>query len=1195
MKKTPRYNRYLTLLPIALAAQVLLAAPSTEPAQSPLLKRTASVRPNVIVMLDHSNSMETDIKVGWSNNKVQRWQAVAKALKDAITQDKYIDQFRLGYGVFKEERLVRGVRPFSGAARDEFLTWLTRTDKAPDEVDPKILHSYKASLGGGTSAHEAVLVAGEYYRGHPPNTTWYGDNTKNYPWPWSKKNDDQQYTSESIYTYKPWDTSLEDKTKLSCRSANLVMLTDGAWGGASEAEAYGMYEDYSPHALFQDKLYGSTPPAVSDREAYWNSSPGPEFTGIKNGKATKLSYNPLGDPDDRTLYIPYGDFGKTTSAFAADIDKKSNFGHKLSDLTAYYYWHTDLRPDLTNDVITGGPTFWQNMKTYTINFQVPLERLSFEQIANYETTYLLGGDFKSAMPKWSMGFNGESDEDLQSREDDTIQAGFTGGGRGYSPSTAEELEKVFDTILDDAIFGGRGNDAGVAVSGAPVYDDAGLEGRTKYLVEYDAVKNEGDLLAYELKKDGDYAKIDNGVPVPKWSAADRLPPPGSRTLYLLDPSGTRHTMTTKTELKSDSVGSGNYAAINGTGRFPDDKTFAKYMLGVLGQKNRNSTDLLRPLPKISAMVNAPALFVRYGNGMQYAKTKNRTFSQVEGNLKYNGYFKKKYESNMLIYAPANSGMIHAFNGKSGLSMGGSAVQEGAEMAAYLPNSIMPKLDKFSRRDYTFEYLTDGPLIEQDIYDSSAEKWRQILFGTGGRGGQFVYALESRMESGGVRKPAASDFLWEKSKNTKSGGSPSHPNMAYMTNAVTAGQLLDGRWVALVNSGHYPAVDKNDSSKKQKVGLYVLNALTGATIRFIPLPAGQQADNRGLGGVTAVRDIGRRIVAAYAGDAKGNLWRFDLRPSQMNVSYNKPLFTAPAGQPIYAAPAWQRHPGGVLPNEKSCVAGTKRDDAAQCGTIIAIGTGILLDDKDILDGGKQGYQQALYGIWDPTPVVIEDNGKSIDVEKFTTVPVSSLLEQTMKSTTVGNSSKAYLQTSDNPVNYKDKGKKRHRGWRLNLDALGDTTDGERVIASAKNVASSFFFSTVVVNNRKGPESCTAIRNFPNLLYGLNALSGGATKAFDSDGDGKRNDVSVLFVQDGGFTRGNKVLVKGETGFDKLVDTYTGPDTEDCIMCNPCDTSSEKELEAQIQAVGGKEKYFALCPPSGPIEWKRSWRQILSIPK
>lgn len=1187
--KRKNHSRYWALLPIALAAQISTAAPSTEPAQSPLLKRTSSVRPNVIIMLDDSGSMNQRISVGTGTNRywTNRWKAVRSALNTAITKPKYDDEFRLGYGVINTDRLIRGVRPFTRNGKQEFLTWLN------GQANPRYdaFHNYGSAIGGSTPLHQGVLTAGEYLRGKPPGTKWYVASPtgtapeKSYPWPWWEN-------GKSKYTYKPWDNSKYDATKLSCRSASLILLSDGEWND------YGTYNEYSgPYGLFEDKLYpaGYT---QSDESETWSSKPGPTFSGIKNGKPTTLAYNPWGDTNNRELYTPYGDFGKSKRDDVDDFDKAHFFEKKLSDLTAYYYWHTDLRPDMANDVVTGGPTFWQNMKTYTINFQVPLSRhLSYKQISDYESAWLSGANRRElvrAKPGWTPGrtFAGNR----QQLQDDTIQAGFTGGGRGYSPSTAEELETVFDTILNDAIFGGRGNDAGVAISGSPVYDSTGLVNRNKYLVEYDALKNAGDLLAYALTNEGDYRNVSgNGAPIPRWRASERLPSPENRNLYLLDPSGIRYTLTTNTALSSSTVGAGNYAAINGTGRFADNTAFAGFMLGKSGEKAKNG-DLFRPLPKIGAIVNSPPLFISYSNGMQYAKTKARTHSLVQGNLEYNDYFTQKYNSKALIYAPANSGLVHAFNAESNLSAGGSTVPEGQEMAAYLPNSIMPKLDKLSQRDYTFEYLTDGPLIEQDIYDSSAKKWRQILFGTGGRGGQFMYALESRIGANGVRKPEAKDFLWEKSKNT----SADTANMAYMTNPATAGQLLNGQWVTLTNSGHYPAIDSSDPSKSQKIGLYVLNALTGEKINFIPLPANYQAGNRGLGGVTAVRNVGRRIVAAYAGDAKGNLWRFDLRPSQMKVSYGKPLFTAPSGQPIYAAPAWQRHmTGGVKPNGKSCVAPppakegqtVDREAYAKCGTIVAIGTGILLDNGDTLNTGKQ----SLYGIWDPTPVIHRDKaGEVIEEEKFTTVPVSSLLTQTLLTSSTGGQKTALLKVSTHPVNYKDSSKTLHRGWKLELDALGNLTDGERVIATPKNIGISFFFSSVVVNNRKGPESCSAIREFPNLLYGLDAMSGGRGKkaAFDNKPDG----ASVAYMEEGGFTRGNQALIKSDTdaSLEKLLDTYTGPDNEQCLGCDPCDAKTKKELEAQIQAVGGKLKYYALCQKGDPLSWRRSWRQIMSVP-
>ena len=52
-----------------------------------------------------------------------------------------------------------------------------------------------------------------------------------------------------------------------------------------------------------------------------------------------------------------------------------------------------------------------------------------------------------------------------------------------------------------------------------------------------------------------------------------------------------------------------------------------------------------------------------------------------------------------------------------------------------------------------------------------------------------------------------------------------------------------------------------------------------------------------------------------------------------VSYGKPLFTSPTAQPMYAAPAWQVHPGD---DGTTC----PKADRLQCGAIVVVGTNVF---------------------------------------------------------------------------------------------------------------------------------------------------------------------------------------------------------------------------------------------------------------
>ena len=131
-------------------------------------------------------------------------------------------------------------------------------------------------------------------------------------------------------------------------------------------------------------------------------------------------------------------------------------------------------------------------------------------------------------------------------------------------------------------------------------------------------------------------------------------------------------------------------------------------------------------------------------------------------------------------------------------------------------------------------------------------------------------------------------------------------------------------------------------------LYVLDLATGHLMRHIDAHPGPA---NGLTGVRAARDADGRIVAAYAGDLLGHLWRFDLSsdtPSQWQVALDgKPLFTAVDAegvpQAFATAPQVVPHPqGGLL------VVG-----ATGLPPVMAAGAST----------GGMPQQQSLYGIWD----------------------------------------------------------------------------------------------------------------------------------------------------------------------------------------------------------------------------------------
>ena len=1057
----------------------------------------------------------------WYRNRVL---AVGTAVGQAM--QSYDSKFRVGYTQYNytdtrnqsngtADSIVRGVRYFNDDAKNAGNNWKAQFYDWIYGVIP----------AGSTPSHNALSLAANYYSSSGSNKSTFGNPWKNDP------------TSSG-------DT--DAKNDLSCRRAYSIVLSDGAWNNSTSKNA--------------DSKYASI-------DGLFN------YSGNPSGNAATLKYNPKGatgyDSSDsakkliaRNLYIPYSDGGASSKGFA--------------DLTARYFWNTDFSSLLDNVPGIEGqhnPTFWQNMTTYTIGWGLTPSGdlgttggLTWDSINKYNNDWLAGR--AATQPSWA---DGKSSVDLNSentsdalRVNDFIRAGFTGGGRSYSVYSGDDVRRALDNALSGMV--GSGNDAGVAVSGNSSEFQT-LENQYKYTTEYQTSDNSGDIKAFQLNANGGYLNVETGKPIPAWSANTKMPTVANRKIFSLSnydasqpdwAANKRVALTYSTRL--DGLPTDFRALLNTDSLQRLDTGFIRYMLGEDPQTDINGTIYRSRRQPIGASVNSPPVFVGGRIDMGYS-----IYGAVDGKDLYAAYKAKKTSLPPTIFAATNNGKVHVLNAaKNDTAQGGIPV--GTELAEFMPKGSMASQIDLANTNFRFRYTLDGPLVEQDVYDGNsrtpaggAAAWRQIVVGTGGRAGNFMYGLESPMNAAD-RIPTKDHFLWELSDKTTDYG-----DLANVTNNPTAGQLNDGTWVVLSGSGQY-------GGSAKKVGLYVVEAITGKRRAFIPLPAGYGSDaadggNRGLGGVVAVRDTNRKIVAAYAGDANGNLWRFDLRVASFGVSYNRPLFTTPGGktQPIYATPTWQTHPGDAT----ACTYST----TSQCGAIVVVGTGILLDEGDLT---KPATKQAIYGIWDQTPI------GSGDKSGFGKVALTDLVAQTIDLTSAKDGTgieagKKFYQVSSNPVDWKTK-----KGWLLNLGVIpypGTMTDGERVVGDLANLGSSVMITSFLPEDKNlSVESCTATASLPNIIYVLDALTGKNKYSFDVDSNGSFDLFSIVSIPAGGFTRGN-VSSRNLIGQPNEGRPDLKPDA-DCT-----------NETGYLTGVGGTQKAGDGCAAKG---WRRSWRSVVSPP-
>ncbi|WP_246109238.1 pilus assembly protein [Vulcaniibacterium gelatinicum] len=272
-----------------------------------------------------------------------------------------------------------------------------------------------------------------------------------------------------------------------------------------------------------------------------------------------------------------------------------------------------------------------------------------------------------------------------------------------------------------------------------------------------------------------------------------------------------------------------------------------------------------------------------------------------------------------IFVGANDGMLHAFDATTG-----------AERFAYVPGGIdLAALATLSDPQYSHRYFVDGPVT---VSTRQQTPGRNYLVGALGRGGKGLFGLDVTNPAGFGRN----DVLWEL------GGS--NANM---------GMVLGEPLIVTLNNGAKAAVVGNGiNSTNGRAVLFLINLTTGAVIR--ELDTGIGGDN----GLMAPR--GRDVNAdgvvdyVYAGDLKGNLWKFDLSgatASEWKIALGgRPLFTTRSGQPITGGVAIARNP---------------LDGRAW----VFFGTGRFLSTSDLTDTTVQ----SLYGLIDDgsAPVAATD--------------------------------------------------------------------------------------------------------------------------------------------------------------------------------------------------------------------------------
>jgi len=161
------------------------------------------------------------------------------------------------------------------------------------------------------------------------------------------------------------------------------------------------------------------------------------------------------------------------------------------------------------------------------------------------------------------------------------------------------------------------------------------------------------------------------------------------------------------------------------------------------------------------------------------------------------------------------------------------------------------------------------------------------------------------------------------------------------------------WIVIFGNGY--------NSQSGVAKLFILNADTGETLKIISTEAGSC---NGLSSPTPVDiDNDNKVDYVYAGDLRGNMWKFDLTASSAanwDVAFKTAPYSIVGGKKVGTTPA----PLFQARDESNIVQPitTKPDVMVHCtkhGQMVVFGTGKYLGDTDL--GTTQ--TNTIYGIWD----------------------------------------------------------------------------------------------------------------------------------------------------------------------------------------------------------------------------------------
>jgi type IV pilus assembly protein PilY1 len=630
------------------------------------------------------------------------------------------------------------------------------------------------------------------------------------------------------------------------------------------------------------------------------------------------------------------------------------------------------------------------------------------------------------------------------------------------------------------------------------------EGNYKYVARFDSTTVTGNIEAYRLKANGsfetNYTWRAGQLLRNRTSGSNGTSGDNGNTRQIITNSGNKSTTNTTagTAFRWASLPAAYITQMTTASTNTLSSTNAQltlnYIRGDQTLENASTGLRVRGDNMLGPIVNATPY-------MQSTPAANFLESQYPG---YRQFVTSQKSRAKLLWAGVNDGMLHAFNPDTG-----------AEVFAYVPGTLANRLaeiplqrgtaartrvnganftlDTTERQpDTTVWAYVDGSPFTADVKtnivaatSTTAETgtWRTYAFSTLGRGGKGFFALDVTDTATLTEGNANSIFKWQFTSDDDS-------DLGYIVNDIkTNANTYQPNPIVKLNNGKFGLILNNGyKSTNGKAVLYIIfvdgpSATSGnwiaspsANYNYVKIIADVGTGN-GLSAPTWIdRDNNGTADVVYAGDLKGNMWKFDISnidPSQWAVAYktsagsNRPLFTAQytdtttsttTALPITTAPEY------VYPSFD--------------GLIINFGTGKSFETGDF---PNTNVKQRFYGLWDSptfTSTASTGTGPMVAADMSTLVTrtyvrdaSTGYITATANSTTNGVSTYTAI---DWATNY---------GWYFNLPGSGEALLSDPDISGGYLIFPTVRPKTTTTDCNSTPDAS---------LYIIDPIAGRATR-------------------------------------------------------------------------------------------------------